>query len=110
MDSMRDRAHQELAFRTGRSKAHFGQSAHNYIPAIAIDVAPYPIDWNNPKRFFELQKVVMRIAHEMNVPLTWGGDWDGDGDLHDQKLVDLPHYELKPWRDFAKHCKLYGEH
>lgn len=110
LDSLRDRAHQELAFKTKRSKAHFGQSAHNYVPAIAVDICPLPVNWNKPKPFHDLMQVVMRIAKEMDVPLTWGGDWDGDGDLNDQKLVDLPHYELKPWRTWAKGCKLYGEH
>jgi len=28
--------------------------------------------------------------------LVWGGDWDSDGEaIRDQKLIDLPHYELR---------------
>lgn len=97
----RNKADQEAAFVGGKSKAHFGQSPHNYIPSVAVDVVPYPIDWNNLKRFDELHDVMMQAAKELGVPLRWGGDWDGNPSTLN-KLNDLPHFELNPWRDFAK--------
>lgn len=109
LDSQRDREAQEKAFAAGNSRAHFGQSAHNWSPSVAADVAPYPIDWNNRQRFIDLKNVIMPIAARFNVPLRWGGDWDGDGDMTDQTLMDLPHYELHPWREWARDCKPYGE-
>ncbi len=36
----------------------------------------------------------MGIASQMGTPLRWGGDWDGDTELRDQKFVDLPHFEV----------------
>jgi hypothetical protein len=34
------------------------------------------------------------IAHEEGFSIRWGGDWDGDGDLTNQKFDDLFHIEL----------------
>lgn len=101
LDGSRGRAAQEEAFKRGHSRAHFGQSAHNYTPAIAVDVVPYPIDWTDLKRFKALGKVVKAKAIALGIPISWGGDWTS--------IKDYPHYELNPWRKFAKDSKLIGE-
>jgi peptidoglycan L-alanyl-D-glutamate endopeptidase CwlK len=108
LESQRGRAAQELAYRTKRSKARFGQSAHNWTPAIALDVCPKPIDWKNTKPFVRLAKeIVLPLAKEMEIPLRWGGDWNMNGKTEDEKFVDMPHYELTPWRSFAKNATLF---
>jgi predicted DNA-binding protein (UPF0251 family) len=107
LESQRGKAAQEKAFNAGNSKAHFGQSAHNWSPAIAVDIAPIPLDWNKREPFIALSKVILPLAKEMKIPIRWGGDWNGNGILTDEKLSDLPHYELHPWREFAKDCKPY---
>lgn len=99
LDSQRGREAQEKAFREGHSKAHFGQSAHNWTPAIAVDIAPVPLDWNNVAAFDALAKVILPLAKDMKIPITWGGSW--------ATLKDRPHYELSPWREFAKQAKPY---
>lgn len=71
------------------------KSMHNFFPARAVDVAPYPINWRDTDRFYYFAGYVKRIAEEMGIPIRWGGDWDGDTELHDQKLYDLPHFELR---------------
>jgi len=106
LDATRGRAAQELAFKKGNTKAHFGQSAHNYVPAIAMDLFPAPYDWDNTTAFINLWKVIMPIAKKLSIPLRWGGDWEGDGKVDTSGLVDLPHYELNPWRDWAKSSHL----
>lgn len=108
LDSQRGRAAQEKAFHEKKSKAHFGESAHNWSPSVALDVAPLPIDWNNTAKFEELADIVMRIAKEKKIPLRWGGDWDMDGKRNRSGLIDLPHFELHPWRDFAAHSKPFA--
>jgi len=106
LDSQRGRAAQELAYRTRRSKARFGQSAHNWTPAIALDVCPKPIDWKDTKPFVTLAKeIVLPLAMEMKIPLRWGGDWNMNGKTEDEMFVDMPHYELNPWRTFARDAK-----
>ena len=108
LESQRGRAAQELAYRTKRSKARFGQSAHNWTPAIALDVCPKPIDWKNTKALVKLAKeIVLPLAKELNIPLRWGGVWDMDGRTEDEKFVDMPDYKLSPWRNFAKDAALF---
>ena len=63
--------------------------------AHAIDLAPYPIDWENTKRFYYFAGIVMAVAREMGIHIRWGGDWDGDDDLDDQTFMDLVHFELE---------------
>lgn len=60
----------------------------------AVDIAPYPIDWNNTKRFYYLAGLFIATADSMGVKIRWGGDWDSDDDLDDQKFFDLLHFEL----------------
>ena len=126
LDSLRGKAAQEKAFKEGNSKARFGESAHNYFPAIANDVVPdydpdflkRKIRWEAVPDFLKLNKLIGQydpaqvskgygLAKALRIPITWGGDWDGDGDRFDQKLIDLPHYELRPWRLWAKDSTLY---
>lgn len=60
----------------------------------AIDIAPLPLDWNDTKRFYAFGELVVAKAKELNTPIRWGGDWDGDGDYTDQTFNDLVHFEL----------------
>ena len=53
----------------------------------AVDIAPYPIDWNDTKRFDKLAEHILKKAKQLNIPITWGGTW--------KTLVDKPHFELK---------------
>lgn len=105
LDSQRGRAAQELAFKQKRTKVHFGNSAHNWSPAIALDVVPLPVDWKNTKAFVALSQVILPLAKELGIPIRWGGDWNMNGKTSDEKFVDMPHYELHPWRTFAKSSK-----
>ena len=61
---------------------------------MALDVCPYPIDWNDKDRFYNFAGLVKGIAISMDIKIRWGGDWDGDNDLKDQTFFDLPHFEL----------------
>lgn len=63
------------------------KSRHNSNPSEAVDVAPYPIDWNNINKFKEMAIVIKEAAKEEGVDLVWGGDW--------KSFKDYPHFELK---------------
>lgn len=84
---------QEDAFRTGKSKVHWPDSKHNATPSVAVDIAPYPIDWNDHRAFARLFGYIERIAHEQGIRVRWGGDWNGNW-RSDDSFVDLPHIEL----------------
>lgn len=86
---------QEELFRQGKSQLRAGQSKHNANPSLAVDVAPYPIDWTDEKRFFLFAGYVMGIADTLAIPIRWGGDWDGDWNWKNQGFDDLPHFELE---------------
>lgn len=100
LDSTRGEADQNAAFARGTSKAKFGQSAHNYVPAVAVDLFPAPYKWDDKQAFLDLAKVMMRISKEKKISIRWGGDWNMDGSTKDG--WDFPHYELHPWRNYAK--------
>ncbi len=89
----RDNVQQNMAYNNGHSTKKWPDSKHNKKPSTAIDIAPYPIDWHNKKRFYLLAGYFLGVARMMNINLRWGGDWDGDHDLDDQKLYDLGHFE-----------------
>ena len=92
----RGKAAQNEAYRTGASRREWPNSEHNELPSKAADVAPYPIDWNNSKRFYHFAGFVQAIGELEGVPIRWGGDWDSDRDLDDQTFMDLVHFEEAP--------------
>jgi len=91
----RNEADQDFAYDNGFSKLKWPNSKHNSKPSRAVDIAPYPINWNDSVRFTELAIVVKGIASELFIPIAWGGDW---------RFFDLPHFELLPesLRDHAE--------
>lgn len=76
---------QNEAFAKGNSKLKFPKSKHNKKPAQAVDVAPYPIDWNDLKRFREMCNKIELIATKLGIKIRLGRDF---------KFVDMPHVEL----------------
>ena len=90
----RNEADQNEAYRTKKSTKSFPNSKHNTLPSKAIDVAPYPLNWENLDRFRFFVGYVLGIADEMGIRLRSGLDWDGDTDLDDQNLIDMPHFEV----------------
>ena len=54
----RNKEAQDLAFATGKSKKKWPESTHNKYPSQAVDIAPYPIDWENRDRFIFLAGII----------------------------------------------------
>lgn len=94
LEGHRSDERQEELFRQGKSKLRAGQSKHNKNPSLAIDVAPYPIDWNDKNKFYHFVGYVKATADQLNIKIRCGADWDNDNDLNDQTFFDLPHFEL----------------
>lgn len=90
----RNREDQDKACAAGFSKTPWPTSNHNCIPSRAMDLAPWPIDWKDVKRFKGLAKCVLAAADKLGIKIRWGGDWDMDGDSADEKFLDMPHFEL----------------
>ena len=83
----RGKEEQNEMVRRGVSQLRYPHSNHNTSPSHAVDIAPWPIDWEDTERFAELAGVVKACAHFHGVKLGWGGDW--------KSFKDMPHFELK---------------
>jgi peptidoglycan L-alanyl-D-glutamate endopeptidase CwlK len=93
----RGKIQQDDDFDRGVSKATFGKSPHNYMPALALDVfyiiggiAKWPMD-----RYRQL-------AADKPDGIEWGADWNDNGRTDDEKFIDAPHFQVKGWKAFAK--------
>lgn len=60
----------------------------------AVDLAPYPIDWSDVKRFELVAEAMFAAAKEAGVKLRWGGDWNMNETPHERGEYDNPHFEL----------------
>ena len=90
----RGQAEQDADFAAGRSKLKWPNGKHNSSPSMAVDIAPYPLDWNDLPRFYLLAGIMQAIAHMRGIGLRWGGDWNGDFNLKDNKFQDIGHFEI----------------
>jgi len=84
----RGKEEQEQAFNEGKSKAHFGQSKHNFMPSKAVDICPYPINWNTDDiRWHKMVALAYDVAREQGIKIRCGAFFSG--------LKDFPHIELE---------------
>ena len=102
LEGHRGKERQNKLVEKGRSQVRWPNSKHNREPSMAVDVAPYPVNWDARSRFYELaghmQQAFADLQREGKIAsrwsLRWGGDWDGDDRHDDQRFDDLPHFEL----------------
>lgn len=92
----RGKVDQDKAVAEGKSQTPWPTSKHNSFPSQAVDVAPYPIDWADREWASFFAGFVLGTAKEMGYTLRWGGDWNGDWKVRDNKFDDLWHFELIP--------------
>ena len=85
VEGVRTLAKQAEYFRKGKSMTM--NSRH--LTGHAVDLAPWvngTIEWNSDAAWEGIADAMKSSAHDMSIPLTWGGDW--------QRFVDKPHFEL----------------
>ena len=90
IEGLRTQKRQDELVKKGASKTKYSK----HIKGKAVDVAPYPIDWEDRERFHYMGGMLRGIAHELNIKVRWGGDWDSDGEIKDNSFDDLVHIEL----------------
>ena len=90
----RGKEEQDEAVRSGHSKLNWPNSKHNQLLSLAADVVPYPVDWNDTKRFMHFAGFVMGIASQMGIKIRWGGDFNQDLNFKNDRFLDYPHFEL----------------
>tara|TARA_R100000742_G_C4245888_1_gene64837 strand:- start:225 stop:605 length:381 start_codon:yes stop_codon:yes gene_type:complete len=91
VEGLRTQERQDELVAQGASKTKFSK----HIEGKAVDLAPYPIDWNDRDRFHYMGGMIRGIAKQMKVNVRWGGDWDSDGETKDNSFDDLVHVELR---------------
>ena len=98
LEGLRSHKRQDKLFEQGRTQVKWPNSKHNVTEpddlSMAVDMAPYPINWKDRERFHYFAGHVIGIAHMIGVTLRWGGDWDRDTEVDDNRFDDLPHFEL----------------
>lgn len=89
----RGEAEQNAAYAAGNSKLKWPNSKHNKTPSEAVDIVPYPINWEDTSRFEEMGQVVLDEWLKLDTEdtekwqLVWGKTFKG--------LVDYPHFEIR---------------
>ena len=95
LEGHRGKRLQNKYFKQGKSKLKYPEGNHNKKPSIAVDVVPYPIDWDDRERMTYFAGFVKGVAAILGLPIRWGGDWNSNNDLKDNNFDDLPHFELR---------------
>ena len=82
IEGIRSVNRQRELFKAGKSTTM--NSRH--ITGHAVDMVPWPVDWNDLKRFEVVSEAMKAAAEELDIPIVWGGDW--------KSFYDAPHFEL----------------
>lgn len=95
----RNEADQEAAFRAKKTRAHFGQSPHNYIPLLAIDVF---ILQPNGQPSFNVDKLRAIIVPSLEAfpEIEYSGNWPI---IHGFQEYD--HLEVRAWQTIIKNTQ-----
>lgn len=71
----RNKEDQNKAFAMGKSKLKWPHGKHNKLPSLAVDVMPYPLDWDDIDRVKDMLSRIARIAKEHGIKLRYGRDF-----------------------------------
>ena len=91
IEGLRSAERQQELLKKGATKVKYSK----HMEGKAVDIAPYPIDWDDRDRFHYMGGMIRGIAKQLNVNVRWGGDWDSDGEVKDNNFDDLVHIEIK---------------
>lgn len=94
LNGHRSKEYQDNAYKTGHSTLKWPQSKHDASPSLAVDIAPWPIDFKDIKRYIYYAGIIKGISLQMGIPIRWGGDWNMNFDPADNTFNDLGHFEL----------------
>ena len=82
IEGIRNINRQRELFKAGKSTTM--NSRH--ITGHAVDMVPWPVDWEDLERFEVMSEAMKTAAEELDIPIVWGGDW--------KSFYDAPHFEL----------------
>ncbi len=97
IEGLRSQERQNELLAQGKTRTKFGK----HVKGLAVDIAPYPIDWNARDDFHYLGGFVLGIASQMGIDIRWGGDWSSSSlkqearTTKDNDFDDLVHFEIR---------------
>ena len=95
LEGYRDKDRQNKLFEENKTKVKYPNGRHNSYPSNAVDVTPYPVDWKDRERQTLFAGFVIGTAKQMGINIRWGGDWDQDFEVADNRFDDFPHFEIR---------------
>ena len=95
LEGHRSQERQDKLYEEGKTKVKYPNGRHNASPSRAVDVTPYPVDWEDRERQTLFAGFVLGIARSMGIKLRWGGDWNMDFKVQDNTFDDFPHFEIR---------------
>ena len=92
LEGLRSYERQQELLKQGATKV----SVSRHMSGNALDIAPYPIDWNDLERFQIVAEHMFKAAEELGVVIRWGGTWERTftKPVKWAKFLDAPHFEL----------------
>ena len=104
LEGVRTPARQKELYAQGRTKpgpkVTWTLNSNHFVNAVtgfghAVDLAPFPIDWNNSSRFDRLATLMFAAAEKEDVRIRWGKDWNMNGRPGEKGETDSPHFEIQ---------------
>ena len=104
--TIRTEEEQKKLVKEGKSKTLNSKHLKRLVPeygkeySFAVDIAPYPINWDDRESFCYLAGFVLGVANylfdqgEIGHKIKFGGDWNRNNRTSDEKFSDLPHFEI----------------
>ena len=90
IEGVRSAKRQEELLAKGATKVKYSK----HMEGKAVDLAPYPIKWDDRDGFYYMGGMIRGIAQQLGYKVRFGGDWDSDGDTRDNSFDDLVHVEI----------------
>lgn len=92
LEGYRTKERQQELFDEGKTKVKTSRHQSGF----AVDLAPYPIDWNDTARFKIMAEHMFAAAKKLGITIRWGGNWSRNGvdDKPPSSFVDMPHFEI----------------
>ena len=91
IEGLRSAERQKELLAKGATKVKYSK----HMEGKAVDIAPYPIDWEDRDRFYYMGGMIRGIGKQLGINIRFGGDWDSDGETKDNIFDDLVHIELR---------------
>ena len=97
LEGLRSQERQDELYAQGRTKPGpivTWVKVGTHTSGTAVDLVPYPVDWNDLSKFDAISKAMFQAAKEQGVRIRWGADWNQNGTARERGESDSPHFEL----------------